>query len=84
MRGVARKTMGEGRHKPGDEISRFVNGGKSSTSHLPCVVGQHYVTTRSVQLTQNRKGATEATQRASRQRIKLAEASQEGEKGRGK
>jgi hypothetical protein len=43
----------------------------------------HYVTPRSVQLTQNRTGATEATMRTNtnRQRSKLAEASQEGERG---
>ena len=38
----------------------------------------------SVQLTRTTTETTEATQRASRQRRKLAEASQEGEKGRGK
>jgi hypothetical protein len=51
-----------------------------------CVVEQHYVTHPSVQLTQ-RSEATEATTKrtnANRQRSKLAEASQEGEKGRGK
>jgi hypothetical protein len=48
----------------------------------PCVVEQHYVTPRSVQLTQNRTGATEVTMRTNTnsQRSKLAEASQEGER----
>ena len=48
-----------------------------------CELSETTSTHRSVQLTQNRTGtgATEATKRTNRQRSKLAEGNQEGEKG---